>query len=137
MLGRLGFRCCKLKIPWAWGCCFLAKVFYRLELARRVGNEPPLVGLIRVYKDYYPDVIVGETTAGRASVFTVLGLYLSILEGCFGTNEHSIRILSGARDCLRFRPPMPLGLRMDGLSSSTRSKWSDGESMESSAAKFR
>ncbi|KFY00890.1 hypothetical protein O988_03035 [Pseudogymnoascus sp. VKM F-3808] len=42
----------------------------RLELARRAGNEPPLVGLIRVYKDYYPDVIVGQLTAGRASVFT-------------------------------------------------------------------
>ncbi|KFY46422.1 hypothetical protein V494_00465 [Pseudogymnoascus sp. VKM F-4513 (FW-928)] len=42
-----------------------------LELARRAGNEPPLVGLIRVYKDYYPDVIVGQLTAGRASVFTV------------------------------------------------------------------
>ncbi|KFY67817.1 hypothetical protein V496_01400 [Pseudogymnoascus sp. VKM F-4515 (FW-2607)] len=41
-----------------------------LELARRAGNEPPLVGLIRVYKDYYPDVIVGQLTAGRASVFT-------------------------------------------------------------------
>ncbi|KFZ20172.1 hypothetical protein V502_03299 [Pseudogymnoascus sp. VKM F-4520 (FW-2644)] len=41
-----------------------------LELARRAGNEPPLVGLIRVYKDYYPDVIIGQLTAGRASVFT-------------------------------------------------------------------
>ena len=41
-----------------------------LELARKVGNEPALVGLIRVYKDYYPDVIVGEITASRASVFT-------------------------------------------------------------------
>lgn len=43
----------------------------RLELARRVGNEPPLIGLIRVYKDYYPDVIVGEVASSRASVFTV------------------------------------------------------------------
>jgi centromere protein I len=42
-----------------------------LELSRRVGNEPALVGLIRVYKDYYPDVIVGDATSGRASVFTV------------------------------------------------------------------
>lgn len=40
-----------------------------LELARKVGNEPALVGLIRVYKDYYPDVVVGEITASRASVF--------------------------------------------------------------------
>lgn len=26
---------------------------------------------MRVYKDYYPEVIVGDVTAGRASVFTV------------------------------------------------------------------
>jgi centromere protein I len=44
---------------------------FSLELSRRVGNEPSLVGLIRVYKDYYPDVIVGDAASGRASVFTV------------------------------------------------------------------
>lgn len=42
-----------------------------MELTRQSGNEPPVVGLMRVYKDYYPDVIVGEVTSGRASVFTV------------------------------------------------------------------
>jgi len=42
-----------------------------MELMRQVGNEPPLVGLMRVYKDYYPDVIVGDGVSGRASVFTV------------------------------------------------------------------
>ncbi|PBP23893.1 Mis6-domain-containing protein [Diplocarpon rosae] len=42
----------------------------RMELIRQAGNEPPLVGLMRVYKDYYPDVIVGEVTSGRASIFT-------------------------------------------------------------------
>jgi len=42
-----------------------------MEVTRQAGNEPPLVGLMRVYKDYYPDVIVGDVTAGRASVFTV------------------------------------------------------------------
>jgi centromere protein I len=42
-----------------------------MELTRQAGNDPPLVGLMRVYKDYYPDVIVGEVTSGRASVFTV------------------------------------------------------------------
>lgn len=42
-----------------------------LEIARQAGNEPPLVGLLRVYKDYYPDVIVGDTVTGRAAVFTV------------------------------------------------------------------
>ncbi|RDW89489.1 hypothetical protein BP6252_01521 [Coleophoma cylindrospora] len=40
-----------------------------MELTRHAGNEPPLVGLVRVYKDFYPDVIVGDTTQGRASVF--------------------------------------------------------------------
>jgi len=42
-----------------------------MELTRQAGNEPPLVGLMRVYKDYYPDVIVGNATLGRASVFKV------------------------------------------------------------------
>ena len=42
-----------------------------MELTRQAGNDPPLVGLMRVYKDYYPDVIVSDVTSGRASVFTV------------------------------------------------------------------
>lgn len=46
------------------------RIHLLLELARKVGNEPALVGLIRVYKDYYPDVIIGDLAAGRASVFT-------------------------------------------------------------------
>lgn len=50
-----------------------------MELIRQVGNEPPLVGLMRVYKDYYPDVIVGDVVSGRASVFTVI-MYLHICE---------------------------------------------------------
>ena len=42
-----------------------------MELTRQSGNEPQLVGLMRVFKDYYPDVIVGDVVAGKASVFTV------------------------------------------------------------------
>lgn len=42
-----------------------------MELTRQAGNDPPLVGLMRVYKDYYPDVIMGDAITGRASVFTV------------------------------------------------------------------
>jgi centromere protein I len=42
-----------------------------MGLTRQVGNEPPLVGLMRVFKDYYPDIIVGDAVLGRASVFTV------------------------------------------------------------------
>jgi centromere protein I len=43
----------------------------RMELTRQAGNDPPLVGLMRVYKDYYPDVIVGDVTSGKASAFMV------------------------------------------------------------------
>lgn len=43
-----------------------------MELTRHFGGgEAPLVGLLRVYKDYYPDVIIGDAVAGRAKVFTV------------------------------------------------------------------
>ncbi|KAE8447373.1 hypothetical protein EG329_010787 [Mollisiaceae sp. DMI_Dod_QoI] len=48
----------------------LDTVAISMELIRQAGNEPPLIGLMRVYKDYYPDVIVGDATTGRASVFT-------------------------------------------------------------------
>ncbi|KAG0648352.1 Sim4 complex subunit mis6 [Hyphodiscus hymeniophilus] len=48
----------------------LDTIAIRMELTRQVGNDPPLVALMRVYKDYYPDVIVGDVTTGRASVFT-------------------------------------------------------------------
>lgn len=53
-----------------------------MELIRQAGNEPPLIGLMRVYKDYYPDVIVGDATAGRASVFTV-GIYFTYQDSMF------------------------------------------------------
>lgn len=42
-----------------------------MELTCQAGNEAPLVGLMRVYKDYFPDIIVGDVASGRASVFTV------------------------------------------------------------------
>ncbi|KAM3071936.1 hypothetical protein ACMFMG_008402 [Clarireedia jacksonii] len=41
-----------------------------MQWARQAGHDPALVGLMRVYKDYYPEVIVGDVTRGRASVFT-------------------------------------------------------------------
>ncbi|MCJ1378742.1 hypothetical protein MMC17_001841 [Xylographa soralifera] len=40
-----------------------------LELSRNFGNEPALVGLLKVYKEYYPDVIVGQSAAGKSSPF--------------------------------------------------------------------
>ncbi|ORY71132.1 Mis6-domain-containing protein [Pseudomassariella vexata] len=40
-----------------------------LSLNRDTGNDPALVGLLRVFKDYYPEIIVGEATHGKASAF--------------------------------------------------------------------
>lgn len=38
-----------------------------LEMVRATGQDPALVGLLRVYKDYYPEIIVGNATSGRTS----------------------------------------------------------------------
>ncbi|RYN75681.1 hypothetical protein AA0120_g11991 [Alternaria tenuissima] len=38
-----------------------------LELSRGLGNEPALQGLLRVYKDYYPDIILSSTSTSRKS----------------------------------------------------------------------
>ncbi|KAI0457875.1 Mis6-domain-containing protein [Xylaria acuta] len=40
-----------------------------LLLSRQTGNDPSLTGLLRVYKDYYPEIIVGDATRGKASAF--------------------------------------------------------------------
>ncbi|KAH7166126.1 Mis6-domain-containing protein [Dactylonectria macrodidyma] len=40
-----------------------------LNLSRQTGNDPCLIGLLRVFKDYYPEVIVGQAVRGRASPF--------------------------------------------------------------------
>lgn len=42
-----------------------------LSLTRQTGNDPCLVGLLRVFKDYYPEVIVGEAVRGKSSAFKV------------------------------------------------------------------
>lgn len=44
----------------------------RLELSRSYGNELALLGLLNVYKKFYPDVIVGQAVAGKPSLFEVL-----------------------------------------------------------------
>ncbi|KAF2463628.1 Mis6-domain-containing protein [Lindgomyces ingoldianus] len=38
-----------------------------LELSRSLGNEPAIQGLLRIYKDYYPDIILGSTATSRRS----------------------------------------------------------------------
>ncbi|KAF4585591.1 Mis6 domain-containing protein [Ophiocordyceps camponoti-floridani] len=40
-----------------------------LDLSRQTGNDPSIVGLLRVFKDYYPEIIVGEAVRGKASAF--------------------------------------------------------------------
>ncbi|ERT02869.1 hypothetical protein HMPREF1624_01172 [Sporothrix schenckii ATCC 58251] len=40
-----------------------------LGLSRQIGHDPHVVGLLRVFKNYYPEVIVGAATRGRASPF--------------------------------------------------------------------
>ncbi|KAF8427322.1 Mis6-domain-containing protein [Tirmania nivea] len=41
-----------------------------LELKRIVGNEQPLLGLLQIYKDYYPDVIVERLPPTKAGLFS-------------------------------------------------------------------
>ncbi|KAL1653580.1 Phosphate metabolism transcription protein [Didymella pomorum] len=45
----------------------LDMISIRLELSRGLGNEPALQGLLRVYKDYYPDIILGSASTSRKS----------------------------------------------------------------------
>ncbi|KAI8297793.1 Centromere protein I [Colletotrichum sp. SAR11_240] len=40
-----------------------------LNLSRNTGSDPALTGLLRVYKDYYPEIIVSDALRGRASAF--------------------------------------------------------------------
>ncbi|KAL7931174.1 Mis6 domain-containing protein, partial [Trichoderma chlorosporum] len=40
-----------------------------LNLSRQTANDPYLIGLLRVFKDYYPEIILGELVRGRASAF--------------------------------------------------------------------
>ncbi|KAI1214986.1 Mis6-domain-containing protein [Annulohypoxylon truncatum] len=40
-----------------------------LSLSRQTGNDPAVTGLLRVFKDYYPEIIVGEVTRAKASTF--------------------------------------------------------------------
>ncbi|KAI1776159.1 Mis6-domain-containing protein [Hypoxylon cercidicola] len=40
-----------------------------LSLSRQTGNDPAVTGLLRVFKDYYPEIIVGEATRAKVSAF--------------------------------------------------------------------
>ncbi|EMT65178.1 Centromere protein I, partial [Fusarium odoratissimum] len=50
-----------------------------LNLSRQTGNDPSLIGLLRVFKDYYPEVIVGDAVRGKASSFKFSLLLLLII----------------------------------------------------------
>ncbi|KAG7057566.1 Mis6 domain-containing protein [Colletotrichum scovillei] len=41
---------------------------FRIQ-AVQTGNDPALTGLLRVFKDYYPEIIVSDALRGRASAF--------------------------------------------------------------------
>ncbi|KAF3049884.1 hypothetical protein E8E11_002227 [Didymella keratinophila] len=45
-----------------------------LELSRGLGNEPALQGLLRVYKDYYPDIVLGSASTNRKSFAPIPGV---------------------------------------------------------------
>ncbi|KAK3906525.1 centromere protein I [Staphylotrichum tortipilum] len=40
-----------------------------LGLSRQTGSDPNLTALLRVFKNYYPEIIVGDITKGRAASF--------------------------------------------------------------------
>ena len=43
---------------------------HRLELSRSIGNDSALLGLLRTYKEHYPDVILYQPT-GKGATFAV------------------------------------------------------------------
>ena len=62
-----------------WRCRFTTAwtdLSLRLELSRGLGNEPALQGLLRVYKDYYPEIILGSAATSRKSFAPVRPIYL-------------------------------------------------------------
>ncbi|RNJ52752.1 hypothetical protein D7B24_002930 [Verticillium nonalfalfae] len=40
-----------------------------IGLSRQTGHDPALTGLLRIFKDYYPEIIVGDAIKGKASAF--------------------------------------------------------------------
>ncbi len=42
-----------------------------LELVKTTGGESALLGLLRVYKEFYPDIIIDQPVTGRIARFIV------------------------------------------------------------------
>jgi hypothetical protein len=89
----------------------------RLSLSQQAGHDPHLIGLLRVFKDYYPEIIVGEAVRGRASAFKVMLRSLPFPSLRFGTDMltmESILTPNGGRGWTRYK------LR---ISSVRRTRW--------------
>jgi len=61
-----------VRISWDTHRSRLMNYGNRLELSRSYGSEPALLGLLKIYKKFYPDVIVGQAVAGKPSSFEVM-----------------------------------------------------------------
>ena len=74
MFSPFGSRRCKSKGPDLASSSNLDS----LGLSRQTGKDPALVGLLRVFKDYYPEIIVGDAVRGKASAFKVCQIPLNL-----------------------------------------------------------
>ncbi len=76
MSGHFGYRACRCIHPGkkTRTGAPLDKPNHRLALLRQTGGDPNLTGLLRVFKNYYPEIIVGDLTKGRAASFKVPSL---------------------------------------------------------------
>lgn len=71
MLSPFGSKPCKHLSSFIKSTVFPILKILRLRLFRQTANDPNLVGLLRVFKNYYPEIIVGDVTKGRAATFKV------------------------------------------------------------------
>jgi hypothetical protein len=69
MFGRFGSRGCGCQVDTRW-----RTYTTRLELCQNFGNDPPLVGLLRVYRNFYPEIVVGTALSGRKTSLSVRGI---------------------------------------------------------------
>ena len=76
MSGRFGYRACECIRPGKQDSHRSRpnEPNHRLALLRQTGGDPSLTGLLRVFKNYYPEIIVGDVTKGRAASFKVRSL---------------------------------------------------------------
>ena len=67
------------------------------------------MGLLRVFKDYYPEIIVGDAVRGKASAFKVRRA--PIPANVFVSDSKSTPTSNGASSSTSFESPMPGGWR--------------------------